>query len=73
MDESTFEALGESIASKNEWVSSGAMVHVHESIDPSSEVTEVDIAGTLGSSVTNGRALDLSYEVCNFSNLFFEF
>ena len=57
MEESTLEALGESLASNNEWISSGIMVQAHESIDPSSVATEVDIASTIGwkgSGTTNG-------------------
>jgi hypothetical protein len=48
MDESTLESLGESLAGNNEWVSSGILVQVHESIDPISQATQVDLASTLG-------------------------
>jgi len=48
MEKSTLEALGESLASYNEWVSSGILLQVHESIDPISEAIEVDLASTLG-------------------------
>jgi hypothetical protein len=48
MEESTLEALGESVTGNNEWVSTGILVQVHESIDTSSEATEVDIASTIG-------------------------
>jgi hypothetical protein len=54
MEESILEALGESLASYNEWVSSGILVQVHESIDPISEAIEVDLASTLGFSIAGG-------------------
>jgi hypothetical protein len=65
MDECTFKALGASLAGTNEWVSSGVLVQVHESIDPSSEAIEVDIASTLGLRVEmgKGKAVNLSSEV----------
>ena len=48
MEDSTLEALGESLASNNEWVSSGTiLVQVHETIDPISEATEVDLASKI--------------------------
>ena len=55
MEESTFEALGESLAGKNEWVSSGILVQVHESLDVISEATEVDLASTIGFDQVGGR------------------
>jgi hypothetical protein len=49
MEESTLEALGESLAGNNDWVvSNGILVQVNELIDPCSEATEVDIASTIG-------------------------
>jgi hypothetical protein len=66
MEESTIKALGESLAANNEWVSSGILVLVHESIDPSSEATEVYIASTIGlPRLNNGLAFDISSEVTN--------
>ena len=48
MEDSTLEALGKSLASNNEWVSSGTiLVQVHETIDPISEATEVDLASKI--------------------------
>ena len=49
MEDSTLEALGKSLASNNEWVSSGTiLVQVHETIDPISEATaEVDLANKI--------------------------
>jgi hypothetical protein len=67
MEESTLQALGKSLAGNNEWVSSGIMVQVHESIDPSSEATEVDIASTIGFAQGRSRLqFDISSSVSNF-------
>jgi hypothetical protein len=82
MDESTLEALGQSLAGDNEWVSSGILVQAHESIDPGSEAIEVDIASTLGfaqaqnrSSVSNFRiwSSNISFEHVFFNTLFLNF
>jgi hypothetical protein len=73
MDVSTFDALGASLAGTTEWVSSGILVQVHESIDPSSEAIEVDIASTLGLHFPRGKRPSLNNTVSNFSNLVFEF
>ena len=84
MEESALEALGKSLAGNNEWVSTGILVEVHDSIDSSSEATEVDIASTMGFAQAGGRiAFDetgvsnfrLIIESCVrtiFSNLVFE-
>ena len=54
MEDSTLEALGKSLASNNEWVSSGTiLVQVHETIDPISEATEVDLASKIRISSSN--------------------
>jgi hypothetical protein len=78
MDESTLEALGESLAGNNEWVSTGILVQVHEFIDPCSEATEIDIASTMGLLEAKGGRFSFDKTgVSNirilFSNLIFEF
>jgi hypothetical protein len=74
MEESAFEALGTSLAAQNEWISSGILVQAHESIDPSSEASEVDIASTMGfPQVKRGTLFDLSNEASDFSNFVFGF
>ena len=61
---STLEALGESLASNNEWVSSGIQVQVHESIDSISQATtEVDVASTLGFSIAGGQRFPFDDDV----------
>ena len=77
MEESTFEALGESLAGNDEWTSTGMLVQVHELIDPCSEAAELDVASILGDQAHHS-ALDLSSEVIHmfriyFACLFFEF
>jgi hypothetical protein len=76
MEESTLDALGESLAGNNEWISRGIQVQAHESIDPNSEATEVDLASTIGfprerssSATTNGVIVGVSL----FSNFVFAF
>jgi hypothetical protein len=75
MEESAFEALGTSLASQNEWISSGILVQAHESIDPGSEASGVDVVSTMGfPQVRRGMAFDLSdlsKEASDFSNLVF--
>jgi hypothetical protein len=76
MEESTLEALGKSLAGTNEWVSTGILVEVHDSIDSSSEATEVDIASTMGFAQVGGRIAFDETGVSNFrilcSNHIFE-
>ena len=74
MEASTLEALGESLASYNEWVASGILVQVHESIDPISEAIEVDLASTLGFPIQGGYGFpfDQSCVSKSFSNFVFE-
>jgi hypothetical protein len=71
MEESIFESLGQSLAGKNEWVSTGILVLAHESLHSSPEASEVDLASTLGFPPT-GKPIsyDISSEVSNFSNIF---
>jgi hypothetical protein len=77
MEESTLEALGESLAGNNEWVFNGILVQVRELIDPCSEDTEVDIASTIGLTQVGSRVSFAKTGVSNFriwlSNLIFEF
>jgi hypothetical protein len=83
MEESiTLDALGESLAGNNEWISRGIQVQAHESIDPNSEATEVDLASTIGfprersgsaTTTTTGVIVGVSIFRILFSNLVFEF
>ncbi len=78
MEESTLEALGESLAGNNEWVvSNDILVQVNELIDPCSEATEVDIASTIGLLQLGSRISFDKTGVSNFwilfSNPIFEF
>jgi hypothetical protein len=83
MEESTLDALGESLAGNNEWISRGIQVQAHESIDPNSEATEVDLASTIGfprersgstTTTTTGVIVGVSiFRIILFSNLVFEF